>query len=119
MERERKAFREGVYRTCIVFDLGGFALKNMDYKFMKFMIHILQNYYPDTLGVALVLNSPWLFSGCWAILKRWIDPVSQKKVNFISYQQMGDFIDIDIIPKSFEGNDDWEFNPEEFLNESN
>jgi len=80
MEKEHnELFKNGVYRSCIIFDLNGFSLRNMDYQFMKFMIHILQNYYPDTLGVALVLNSPWLFSGCWAVLKRWIDPVSQKK----------------------------------------
>merc|ERR1712137_288245 len=100
-------FKEGVYRSYIVFDLGGFSLRNMDYQFMKFMIHMLQNYYPDTLGVALVLNSPWLFSGCWAILKRWIDPVSQKKVQFVNLEQLQEYIHPEDIPAAFGGKSDW------------
>jgi hypothetical protein len=98
---------------CIVFDLAGFGLGNMDYQFMKFMIHMLQNYYPDTLGVAYVVNSPWLFSGCWAMLKGWIDPVSQKKVNFVNLQQLSEAIEPQNLPKDFGGS--WVFDPDAFL----
>jgi len=104
-----KLFKDGVQRSCVVFDLGGFSLKNMDYQFMKFMIGILQNYYPDSMGQCLILNSPWLFSGCWLILKRWIDPVSQQKIRFVSQQELLEFIEKDQIPTLYGGTSGWEY----------
>jgi len=97
----------GVYRSCVIFDLGGFSLSNMDYQFMKFMINILQNYYPDSLGQCLILNSPWIFSTCWIALKRWIDPASQEKIKFINQTELADFVDVKQVPKSHGGQSDW------------
>jgi len=116
MEQVKRRCPKGITRICVVFDLGGFALRNMDYQFTKFMIHMLQNYYPDTLGVAYILNSPWLFSGCWAVLKRWIDPVSQKKVNFINMDELPQHIDAEQLPTMF-GGTTWEFNPDAIIDE--
>ena|SRR3990167_2635340 len=110
IENENKhLFRNGIHRSCVIFDLGGFALRNMDYSFMKFMIHMLQNYYPESMGVCLILNSPWLFSGCWAVLKHWIDPRSQEKIKFIASAQLSEFIDPTAIPKSLGGSEEWEY----------
>jgi hypothetical protein len=103
-----KLFKNGITRSCVVFDLGGFALRNMDYAFMKFMINILQNYYPDSMGKCLILNSPWLFSSCWYILKQWIDPVSQEKIQFIAQAELKNFIEESRIPKC-NGGPDWEY----------
>jgi hypothetical protein len=61
------------------------------------------NYYPDTLGVALVLNSPWLFSGCWALIKPWIDPVTATKVIFTDNKKIPEWMDKANIPKEAGG----------------
>ena len=50
----------------------GFALKNMDYTYVKRLIWIMQNCYPERLGVCLIVNSPWIFYGCWSIIKFWL-----------------------------------------------
>jgi hypothetical protein len=47
---------------------------------MKTQIALLQNFYPESMGLTLVVNSPWIFSACWRILKGWIDPVAAQKV---------------------------------------
>lgn len=32
------------------------------------------------MGQTLIVNSPWLFSACWKVIKGWIDPVAASKV---------------------------------------
>lgn len=113
IEQMQKSSPIGVSRNCFVFDLAGFAMKNMDYQFSAFMIHMFQNYYPDTLGVAYVLNAPWLFSSCWAILKRWIDPETERKVQFVKLPVLQTHIDISQMPTSLGG--PWEYDPDALL----
>uniref|UniRef100_UPI00398E9922 uncharacterized protein isoform X3 n=1 Tax=Pristiophorus japonicus TaxID=55135 RepID=UPI00398E9922 len=51
---------------CIVFDMKDFSMNSMDYQFVKNLIWLLSNYYPERLGIWLIVNPPVLFSGCWA-----------------------------------------------------
>lgn len=85
-------------RMVIAFDLSGFTLACMDYEVLKMLINILQFNYPDTLRVALVINAPFLFSACWAIIRPWLDPVTAAKAMFIKKEQLEDYFDLDAIP---------------------
>lgn len=59
-------------RFTIVMDLHGFTLRCMDYEVTKILIHILQNHYPDTLESIFIVDAPFIFSACWAIIKPWL-----------------------------------------------
>lgn len=48
---------------CIVFDMTGFSMANMDYTPVKFMIKCFEANYPESLGAVLVHKAPWLFQG--------------------------------------------------------
>ena len=85
-------------RIVICFDLSGFTYSCMDYDVLKLLINILQYNYPETLEVALVINSPMIFSACWAIIKPWLDPVTASKANFIKKDQLAKYISIESIP---------------------
>lgn len=85
-------------RMVIAFDLSGFTLACMDYEVLKMLINILQFNYPDTLHVALVINSPFLFSACWAVIRPWLDPVTAAKAMFVKKEQLKDYFDSDSIP---------------------
>jgi hypothetical protein len=50
-------------KTCLIFDLTGFGLKNMDFHVVKFLIQVFEARYPEYLGVVLVHNAPFLFWG--------------------------------------------------------
>lgn len=43
--------------------MSGFTLANMDYHPVKFMIQCFEANYPESLGVVLVHNAPWVFQG--------------------------------------------------------
>lgn len=50
-------------QVCLIFDLTGFGLKNMDFHVVKFLLQVFEARYPETLGVVLIHNAPFVFSG--------------------------------------------------------
>jgi hypothetical protein len=40
----------------------GFGLSNMEYPPVKFIIKCFEANYPESLGVLLIHNAPWVFS---------------------------------------------------------
>ena len=42
------------------------------------------NYYPETMGKFYIINSPWMFSTVWSVIKGWLDPVTVAKINIPS-----------------------------------
>lgn len=85
-------------RIVICFDLSGFSYSCMDYEVLQLLINTMQFNYPETLSVALVINSPFIFSACWAIIRPWLDPVTAAKAMFIQKEQLGEYFHPDVIP---------------------
>lgn len=50
-------------QACLVFDLTGFGLGNMDFHVVKFIVQVFEARYPETLGAILVHNAPFVFWG--------------------------------------------------------
>lgn len=95
---------------CLVFDMTGFTLANMDYTPVKFMIQVFEANYPESLGVILVHKAPWVFQGIWKIIRGWLDPVVAGKVHFTNnVQDVSEFIPMSRIPKDMEGEDEWSY----------
>lgn len=86
-------------QVIIVFDLTNFGLNSMDYEAVKILIAILAHNYPEILATVHIVNNPWLFNACWAIIRPWIDPVTAEKVNFTSVTDLPQFIDAETIPE--------------------
>ncbi|KAI8822035.1 phosphatidylinositol transfer protein CSR1 [Fimicolochytrium jonesii] len=98
--------------ATIVFDLTNFGMKNMDYEFLKFLLQCMQDFYPESLGKALVVNAPWVFNGCWVVIKPWIDPVVVSKIQFVKMDELPDFIDSAKLPQALGGDAvDYEYIP--------
>ncbi|CAF1468066.1 unnamed protein product [Rotaria sordida] len=105
MEIGRKLLHSPVESITVIFDMAGFSLKNMDYQHIHFLVNLVQSYYPESLGLALIVNAPWLFNSCWQIIKRWLDPVVESKVQFIKkLNDLTKFIDLSNTPKRLNGN---------------
>jgi len=96
--------------ACILFDMTGFSMANMDYTPVKFMIKCFEANYPESLGVVLVHKAPWVFQGIWKIIKSWLDPVVASKVHFTnSTEDMTEFIPEAHIIKELGGKEDWSY----------
>jgi len=96
--------------ACMVFDMSGFSMQNMDYGFIRFLLNCFQNYYPEMLGVALIVGAPWIFHGCWKIIKQLLDPVVANKVQFLKDKsEIKDYIDESEIPECLGGTNKFNF----------
>jgi len=105
MEIGRKLLKPPNESVTVVFDMTGFGLRNMDYQNVKFLINLLQNYYPESFGLGLVINAPWIFNSCWYIIKPWLDPVVESKIHFINnLHDITQYIDPSVLPKRLNGN---------------
>ncbi|XP_019876189.1 uncharacterized protein LOC109604096 [Aethina tumida] len=95
----KKCFEEVVDNLCIVFDLEGFGLNCMDYQVVKNLIWLLSKHYPERLGVCLIINAPSLFSGCWLVIRGWLDENTTSKVEFInSEMDLCNYLIPDVLP---------------------
>ncbi|KAF4622678.1 hypothetical protein G7Y89_g14351 [Cudoniella acicularis] len=96
--------------ACVVFDMTGFSLANMDYTPVKFMIKCFEANYPESLGVVLVHKAPWVFQGIWKIIRGWLDPVVASKVQFTNnIQEMEQYVPSNHIIKELDGAEDWAY----------
>lgn len=100
IETSRKLLDHQNETATLIIDLNGFSYRNIDYEFVQFLINLLENHYPESLGIALVINAPFLFYGVWNIIKHWLDPVVQNKIIFLkNSNDLSKYIHLSILPK--------------------
>jgi hypothetical protein len=96
--------------ATVVFDMTGFGMSNMDYAPVKFMIKCFEANYPESLGVVLVHNAPWIFNAIWNVIKGWLDPVVASKIHFTKkLKDVEEFIESSQIIKELGGPNDWSY----------
>ena len=53
------------------------------------MLRIDQEYYPETLSEHFIINSPYIFSAIWSLIKGWLDPVTAAKFHILGADYAG------------------------------
>ncbi|KAM5341648.1 hypothetical protein ACJ41O_014679 [Fusarium nematophilum] len=110
IETARMVLEPPVDTACVVFDMTGFSMANMDYTPVKFMIKCFEANYPESLGAVLVHRAPWLFQGIWKVIRGWLDPVVAAKVHFTNNRaDLEEFIASDHLIKELDGEENWEY----------
>ncbi|KAF9361025.1 hypothetical protein BGX26_006347 [Mortierella sp. AD094] len=107
METGRLMIQPPVETACVIFDMTGFSLANMDYNFVKFLVQCFEAYYPESLGVLVIHKAPFVFWGVWKIIEPWLDPVVASKIRFCrSDKELTEIIDANHLPTKYEGGKD-------------
>ncbi|KAK4251301.1 CRAL-TRIO domain-containing protein [Corynascus novoguineensis] len=110
IETIRATLRYPREKACLIFDLTGFGLKNMDFHVVKFLVQVFEARYPEYLGIVLVHNAPFIFWGVWKVIKPWLDPVIASKINFTSSSaDLARFIAPEDLQTCYGGKDSWEY----------
>ncbi|KAK8076133.1 CRAL/TRIO domain protein, partial [Apiospora phragmitis] len=106
IETTRIMLKHPIETGCIIFDMTGFSMANMDYTPIKFMIQTFEANYPESLGVVLVHKAPWIFQ----VIRGWLDPVVAAKVHFTNnVKELSGFVPMNRIPSELEGEDPWTY----------
>ncbi|SAM05820.1 hypothetical protein [Absidia glauca] len=99
MECARMIVHQPIETCCVVFNMEGFTLANMDFELVKFMLVCFEAYYPETLGACIIHKAPWVFSTVWAMITPMLDPVVASKIQFTKgIKELVQFIDLHVIP---------------------
>jgi hypothetical protein len=70
------------------------------------IIQLSQNNYPETMGTLFIINSPWLFTTCWRMVKPLLNEVTLEKIHILGSDYMEELkkhIPEENIPKEFGG----------------
>lgn len=112
LERIDRESEDGM--VTIVFDCQGCGLKNMDMEFIRYMIDVLKDYFPQVLNYILVLDMPWVLNAAWKIIKAWLPAAGVRKIKFVNKNTVDEYVIPDQKPVAWGGNDTWEY---EFVEE--
>jgi hypothetical protein len=108
-------FERGIQRLpkngdkgLLFFDMKGWSIRKHANRFaLKLtaeLVHIIQAHNPERLERCILFNTPFVFSGTWAIIKGWLDPVVAAKVMFVSdTSAMLEFFEKETLPKEYGG----------------
>ncbi|CAN6338106.1 unnamed protein product [Urochloa humidicola] len=100
------AQEENVVWIC---NFSGWTLSSTPLWETRESLHIIQNYYPGLIGAAILCNPPKIFDSFWKIIKHFIEPALQQKVEFVysnnseSKRIMADMFDMDKLEAAFGG----------------
>ncbi|KAF8206348.1 CRAL/TRIO domain-containing protein [Mycena galopus ATCC 62051] len=56
--------------------------KNPSFGTARAVLSILQDHYPERLGLALILNVPWLLNAFFKFITPFVDPITRNKMKF-------------------------------------
>lgn len=96
-------------------DFQGFNLSHISVKVTRETAHVLQDHYPERLGLAILYNPPKFFEPFWTVVKPFLEPKTRNKVKFVysddlnTKKIMEDLFDMNQLESAFGGNDNTGF----------
>ncbi|XLS57113.1 hypothetical protein HN51_006868 [Arachis hypogaea] len=112
---------EGQEKMTWLLDFDGFSLTtNIPIKTSRDIIYILQNHYPERLGVVIFYNPPRIFEAFFKAVRYFIDPKTAQKLNFVypndkdSVELMNSLFDVENLPSEYGGKASLRYDHEEF-----
>ncbi|KAH6800275.1 Sec14p-like phosphatidylinositol transfer family protein [Perilla frutescens var. hirtella] len=101
-------------------DFHGFSLSNVSLKVTKETAHVLQDHYPERLGVAILYDAPKIFEPFWKMAKPFLEPKTTNKVKFVysddpnTIKIMDELFDMELVESAFGGKNEQDFDINEY-----
>ena len=106
-----QAAKKRIDSILVIYDLKGvnfskFFDSNFK-KFVKFLIGVVQDNYPEMLAKLIMVNVSVTFRAIWAVIKHWMDKQTLSKMELhggVPTERLLQYIDIDTLPDFLGGN---------------
>ncbi|KAF9558530.1 hypothetical protein EC968_007077, partial [Mortierella alpina] len=96
--------------TCLVIDLAGFGMGNVDYHFIKFTLHCIQHYYPGYVGLIILLSPSRTLERILKVIHHWLMPATRSKIRLAhDPTDLQTYIDAEKLPAVYGGKVKCEF----------
>jgi len=112
---EKLDSEEGGKRITIIFDSQAAGVGNFDLELVKFLIHVLINFYPNFVNKILVFEMPWILNTAWKMIKSLLPPPAVARIKFVTKTNIKTMISVSQLPLSWGGEDDWEYDWASFI----
>ena len=112
---EKLDSEEAGKRITIIFDSEAAGLGNMDLELVKFLIHVLINFYPNFVNKILVFEMPWILNTAWKMIKSLLPPPAVARIKFVNKANIKNLISVSQLPLAWGGEDDWEYDWASFI----
>uniref|UniRef100_I1QKJ9 CRAL-TRIO domain-containing protein n=1 Tax=Oryza glaberrima TaxID=4538 RepID=I1QKJ9_ORYGL len=90
-------------------DLRGWSISSTPLSTSRESMHIVQNYYPGIIAVAILSNTPRIFESFWKIIKHFLEAKMSEKVKFLytnnpeNHKIVSEMFDMDLLETAFGG----------------
>ena len=85
-------------KMIMIIDMKDFGLANMVLDQFRAIHSTLDKYYPNTMQATYVIDAPFIFSATYAVIKPWLDTVTQEKIKFIKRSDLTEYFDFESLP---------------------
>ncbi|CAA7266872.1 unnamed protein product [Cyclocybe aegerita] len=114
LERCIDLMEPGVENIALLINFADRA-KNPSIGTARTVLNILQDHYPERLGLALIINVPFLVNAFFKIIMPFVDPVTREKVKFNPHVLKDGLFTPDMLMKEWwEGDHDFEYVHEKY-----
>ncbi|CAL5435461.1 phosphatidylinositol transfer protein 3-like [Camellia sinensis] len=108
MERAIMDLKPDQEQMVWLIDFQGWNMSSISVKLTRETAHVLQDCYPERLGIAILYNPPKVFESFWLMVKPFLEPKTYKKVKFVfsdpqSQKVMEELFDMDQLESIFGG----------------
>ncbi|KAK6779125.1 hypothetical protein RDI58_025843 [Solanum bulbocastanum] len=109
MENSILDLKSGQEQMVWLIDFEGWNMSSISVKVTRETARILQDCYPERLGLAILYNPPKVFESFWILVKPFLEKRTYKKVKFVypndvdTQKVMEDLFDMDKLESSFGG----------------
>ena len=98
-------------RTMVLFDASEWSIFQhgtpLAMRQMRVLVEALQSHWPETLGVAAIVNAPATFRWAFAIIKRWMDEETASRMSYVTHaDELRELIDPTVLPRKYGGEAD-------------
>ena len=102
--------KKRIGQLFVIYDMKKVDVKKMfdkDFqKLVKFLIGIIQDYYPEMLGKLFMINSNFMVMAAWRIVKPWLDKKTRNKIEIhsgVPLDKLAEFVDKENLPEFMGG----------------
>jgi hypothetical protein len=76
-------FNKYIGKQTVIMDMKGMSFwpRAGGVSVFKRILLIDSKYYPELLANHFIINAPFIFTGVWAMIKPWLDPITAAKIN--------------------------------------
>ncbi|CAK9829257.1 Motile sperm domain-containing protein 2 [Anthophora retusa] len=96
-------------QISLFFDMSDTGILNMDMEFIKYLINLCKNYYPNFLNYIIIFEMPWILNTAFKIIKSWLPPKAIPKIKFVQKSNIQEFVDPNDVLTCWGGTNDYVF----------